>query len=202
MVRVRSLSPALVLTVSMLVLVSCGGTDPYPKDWSSVAAVERGDCSAYTGTFYNYHSKSSPDAPTLKGGLMALLVGLPPPDDTEVAKSVTRVSIERPSAERLKLTGFNGTKLVWQGGRSLPDGSCSKKGLPLSGKLRGSNEENILGVVAVSGRLQSAENGDLIARMRTTFTGIALLVPVSIHNTSWYRFKRIDPEPMSIDPVQ
>jgi hypothetical protein len=202
MVRVHSLSPALVLTVSTLVLVSCGGTDPYPEDWSPVAAVERGDCSAYTGTFYNGHSKSSPDAPTLEGGLMALLVGSPPPDEKEEAKPVTRVSIERTSAGQLVLKGFNGQTYVRQAVRTLEQSTCSKKGLPLSGKLRGSNEENILGVVAINGRLQSAENGDLIARMKTTFTGIALLVPVSIHNTSWSRFKQIDPEPMPIETVE
>lgn len=184
----------LVVLVSILVSVSCATSDSYPEDWPQVVTIEKGDCSAFTGIFNNGYAKSSSDAIRMEGGLIALLIGSASPAESAGAKPVTRVSIERTSPERLVVTGLNRTELVRQGDRQIFRGSCSKKGLPVSGKFGGVNVENMVGFVSAKGHLRLAENGDLVARIRSTFTGVALLVPVTSSVTSWYRFKRIETE--------
>lgn len=199
--NVRWVSPTLLVLVSISVAISCVSTDPYPQDWPAVV-VGKSDCSALVGTFNNGYSKSSSDAITMKGGLIALLIGSANPADAKASLPVTRVAIEFPSPDRLVITGYHRNEIVRKGVRPLSRSSCSKKGLPISGKFSGTNAENVVGFVSASGRLQKADNGDLIARIRSTFTGIALLVPMTASATSWYRFQRIDPEPMSIGPVE
>ena len=202
MKKVRSVSPALLVLVSALVLSSCATTDPYPEEWPPIIEAEKGDCSALVGTFNNGYSKSSSDAIPMEGGLIALLIGQATPAESQGAKPVTRVSIEQPSPDRLVVTGLNFTELVRRGEKSLSGGSCSKKGLPVSGKFGGVNVENMVGFVSAKGYLTRAENGDLVARIRSTFTGIALVVPMTSSATSWYRFKRIEENPATADPVQ
>ncbi|MGB5174488.1 MAG: hypothetical protein WBQ30_07075 [Thermoanaerobaculia bacterium] len=202
MQRVRSVNPPLLVLVSALVLSSCATTDPYPEEWPPIIEAEKGDCSAFIGTFDNGYSASSHDAIPMKGGLIALLIGTAKPAATSGAKTVTRVSIEQPSPNRLVITGLNFSEFVRQGDRSLSGGSCSKKGLPVSGKFGGVNVENMVGFVSAKGYLTRAESGDLVARIRSTFTGIALVVPMTSSATSWYRFKRIEENPATADPVQ
>ena len=202
MQKLRSANLGLLVSLALPLLTSCAATDPYPDDWPAVVAAEKGDCSSLIGTFNNGYSKSTPDAIAMKGGLIALLVGQATPAESQGAKPVTRVSIEQPSPDRLVITGLNFSEFVRQGDRSLTGGSCSKKGLPVSGKFGGVNVENMVGFVSASGHLRGAENGDLVARIRSTFTGIALVVPMTASATSWYRFKRIEENPASADPVQ
>ncbi len=202
MKKVRSVSPALLVFVSALVLASCATTDPYPEKWPPIIEAEKGDCSALIGTFNNGYSASTHDAIAMKGGLIALLIGQATPAESQGAKPVTRVSIEQPSPDRLVVTGLNFTELVRRGEKSLSGGSCSKKGLPISGKFGGVNIENMVGFVSAKGYLTRTRNGDLVARIRSTFTGIALVVPMTSSATSWYRFKRIEENPASADPVQ
>ena len=194
MKKVPSVRPAVLILVSALVLVSCATTDPYPEEWPPIVEAEKGDCSGLIGTFNNGYSKSSHDAITMTGGLIALLIGQASRGESEGARPVTRVTIEQPAPDRLVVTGLNFTELVRQGNRSLSGGSCSRKGLPVSGKFGGVNVENMVGFISASGYLKGAENGDLVARVRSTFTGIALVVPMTSSATSWYRFKRIEIE--------
>ena len=199
--RFLSASRLLLVLTSTALLAGCASTDPYPETWSEIVA-EKGDCSTLVGTFSNDYSKSSSDAITMKGGLIALLLGPASPADAAVSLPVTRVKIEYPSPDRLLVKGYYRKELVREGVRPLARGSCSQKGLPISGKFSGTNAENVLGFVTASGRLQRAENGDLVGRIRSTFTGIALLVPVTASATSWYRFRNIEPKPTTADPVR
>jgi hypothetical protein len=191
----------LALTLAIL-LASCASTDTYPQDWPAVISGERGDCSALVGAFNNGYAKSTPDAIRMKGGLIALLIGSASSKEADGALPVTWLKIEQPSPDRLTVTGYNGKRAVRRGNRPLERGSCSKKGLSISGKFEGVNAENVVGFLSASGHLQRAENGDLVARIRSTFTGVALLVPVTSSATSWYRFRRIDSTPAPADTVQ
>jgi hypothetical protein len=200
--KVRSVSPTILLVVSALVSASCATTDPYPEDWSPITAAEKGDCSEFIGTFDNGYSASSHDAISMKGGLIALLIGTAKPAETSGTKPVTRVTIERPSPDLLVVSGLNYSEPVRRGERRISRTSCSGKGLSITGKFSGTNAENVAGFVSASGHLQRAANGDLVGRIRSTFTGIALLVPMTSSATSWYRFRQIEPEPTADDPVQ
>ena len=202
MLKVRSVSPTLLVLVSALVLVSCVTTDPYPEEWSPIVAAERGDCSALAGTFDNGYSASSHDAIPMKGGLIALLIGPAKPSESSVAKSVTRVTIKRPSPDLLMVSGFHYSEPVRQEERRISGKSCSGKGLSIAGKFSGTNAENIVGFVSASGHLQRTANGDLVGRIRSTFTGVALLVPMTSSATSWYRFRQIEPESAPTDSLQ
>lgn len=202
MQKFRSLKPAPLVIASALVLASCATTDPYPEEWPPVVEAEKGDCSALIGTYNNGYSKSTHDAITMKGGLIVMLIGPEKRAESPGNKPVTRVTIELPSSDRLVVQGFNFSELLRQGERRISRTSCSGKGLAINGKFSGTNAENVLGFISASGHLQRAGNGDLVGRIRSTFTGIALLVPISSSTTSWYRFRQIEPETTSTDPVQ
>ena len=197
-----STSRVLPVLLSVTSLTACASTDSYPEDWSPVVAAEKGDCSALVGTFNNGYSKSTPDALRMKGGLIALLIGSPSSTKSDDAPPVTWVSIEQPSADRLVVSGFNGAKVVRRGERPLERGACSRKGLSVSGKFEGVNAENVVGFLSASGTLRRNSDGDLVARIRSTFTGVALLVPMTSSVTSWYRFRKIERRPTPDDPVQ
>jgi hypothetical protein len=189
--------PALVLT-SLVALMACATVDPYPEDWPAVAA-ERSDCAALIGTFHNGYSRSTTDAMTMKGGLIVMLIGPEESAASAGARPVSRVTIENPSADRLVVKGFNSEGLVREGERRISRTSCTGKGLAINGKFSGTNAENVLGFISASGHLRRAENGDLVGRIRSTFTGIALLIPVSSSTTSWYRFRQIVPQSTPTD---
>ena len=194
MQKFRLLKPALPVIASALVLASCATTDPYPEEWPPIVEAEKGDCSALIGTYNNGYSKSTYDAITMKGGLIVMLIGPEERAESPGNKPTTRVTIELPSSDRLVVQGFNFSELVRHGERRVSRTSCSGKGLAINGEFRGTNAENVLGFISASGRLQRAGNGDLVGRIRSTFTGIALFIPVSSSTTSWYRFRRIEPE--------
>jgi len=200
--KLRSANLGLVVLLSLPVLTSCATTDPYPDDWPAAVASKKGDCSSLIGTFNNGYSKSSSDAIPMEGGLIVLLVGQPSRADSTGAKPVTRVTIEYLSPDRLLVTGLNFSQPVRQEERRISRSSCLGKGLPISGKFSGTNAENVLGFVSASGHLQRSANGDLVGRIRSTFTGVALLVPMTSSATSWYRFRRIEPDPKSTDPME
>lgn len=202
MKKIRSVSPVILVLMTVLVLSSCATSDPYPEDWSPVVTTDKGDCPALVGTFNNGYSKSTQDGIRMKGGLIALLIGSPASAQADDALPVTWVSIEQPSADRLVVTGFNGGEVVRRGERRLVRGSCSKKGLSISSEFEGVNAEDVVGFLSASGTLRGTSNGDLAARIRSTFTGVALLVPTTSSATSWYRFKKMDPKPVSTTPVQ
>ena len=201
MKKFRSVNGALLVLASALALTACATTDPYPEDWPAVAAG-RSDCATLVGTFNNGYSESTTNAMTMKGGLIVMLIGPEARDESPGAKPVTRVTIEQPTPDRLVVKGFNFNELVRQGERRVSRTSCSGKGLAINGKFSGTNAENVLGFISASGHLQRAGNGDLVGRIRSTFTGIALLIPVTSSTTSWYRFRQIEPEPTSTDPVE
>ena len=191
----------LVVSASILAAVSCATTDPYPKDWPAVSAEQR-DCSALVGSYNNGYSKSSPDAMAMKGGLIVLLIGPAEKGESSAEKVVGRVTIEHPSPDRLVVKGFSRDELLRRGERRVSRSACSGKGLAINGKFSGTNAENVLGFISASGYLSRAANGDLVGRIRSTFTGIALLVPISSSTTSWYRFKRIESEATPSNSMQ
>lgn len=199
--RSRSAGCSASVLISIVALMGCATTDPYPEGWPAVAA-ERNDCAALIGTFHNGYSRSTTDAMTIKGGLIVMLIGPAERDEPSGAKPVSRVTIENPSPDRLVVKGFNSEGLVREGERRVSRTSCSGKGLAIHGKFSGTNAENVLGFISASGHLRRAENGDLVGRIRSTFTGIALLIPVSSSTTSWYRFRQIEPETTPADSLE
>lgn len=182
----------LLLPLLVLFLASCVSSDPYPENWSPVAAVGKGECPDLTGVFSNFYSTSSAEAWSIEGGLIALLLDSKSLDATEGPRSVSMVSIEEPTPGRLVIKGWDRSQLIMEGQRRISRGACSKQGASMSGSFRGLNVENVMGFVSAHSTFNRAVNGDLVVRMRSTFTGIALLVPISSTATNWYQFREIE----------
>jgi hypothetical protein len=189
--KLRLAGCSLIVAVCIALLSACASTDPYPESWSPVVA-DSGGCPDLNGTFYNSYSKSDSDAEAIKGGLIVLLLGKPSAEEAEGAVAVERVSIEHQPGRPMVVRGWHDDELVRQGERRISAAACSKKGLSVPGAFRGTNEENVVGFISTSAHLRRAENGDLVGRIKWTFTGLALLVPVTTSSTSWYSFRQVE----------
>jgi hypothetical protein len=103
------------------------------------------------------------------------------------------VSIEEPTPGRLVIKGWDRSQLIMERQRRISRGACSRQGASMSGSFKGLNVENVMGFVTARSYFNRAQNGDLVVGMRSTFTGIALLVPISSTASNWYQFKQIEP---------
>jgi hypothetical protein len=177
----------------VLSLGSCVSSDPYPENWSPVAAVAKGECPDLTGVFNNFYSTSSAEAWSIEGGLIALLLEPKSKTVSEAQRTVSMVSIEEPTPGRLVIKGWDRSQLIMERQRRISRGACSRQGASMSGSFKGLNVENVMGFVTARSYFNRAQNGDLVVGMRSTFTGIALLVPISSTASNWYQFKQIEP---------
>ena len=170
--------------------LACSVTEPYPQDWSDLVVSEGGQCADLSGAFYNACNPASGTFDCLDtGGLAALLLSKYPAAFHPKLATVSRVTIEQLSPMRLVVKAWKGPELLRLEEIELAPQDCKKEGVLIRGGPTLTNIENAAGYGSSSALFQKDEQGDLVARVRTHFTGIVLLVPASFTGTDWYRFE-------------
>ena len=67
---------------------------------------------------------------------------------------------------------------------------CTQNGILIRSGGKGTQIEGGMGVGSSRAVLSKIEDGDLIARLKVSFTGVWFIVPVSGSDYSWRRFER------------
>ena len=181
----------LVLAVGC-VFGQCSTNQPYPEDWSPPAAVRGGECADISGEFSNACSSDNlyEDNCLNTGGLAGLLFAKYAGSFTSKLREVDRVVVYQPSSAQLLVEAWNGKELVRKEEIHVGAEECTEDGILVRSGGKGTQIEGGLGVGSSRAVLSKNEDGDLIARLKVSFTGVWFIVPVSGSDYSWRRFER------------
>ena len=182
--------PVPVLALAVL-FGNCATTESYPEDWSSPGAVEVGECADISGIFSNSctpkdkYDNTCRESGGLAGRLFAQYAGSFHPK----LGTADRVVVSQPTSKRLFVEAWNGEDLVREGEIDLALEDCTEDGVLIRTGLKGTQIEGGIGTGSSQALFSKTEDGDLIAQLKTKFTGVWFVVPVSGSSQVWLRFE-------------
>lgn len=185
--------PRLILVLAIgCAFGQCSTNQPYPEDWSPPVVVREGECADISGEFSNACSSDNLYEENCldTGGLAGLLFAKDADSFTSKLRQVDRVVVRQPSSSQLLVEAWQGKELLREEEIHVGAEDCTEKGLLIRSGGKGTQIEGGLGVGSSRAVLSKNEDGDLIARLKVSFTGVWFIVPVSGSDYSWRRFER------------
>jgi len=181
------------IIASGLACLQCSTNQQYPEDWSPPAAVRGGECPDISGNFSNACASDNvyEDNCLDSGGLAGLLFAKYAGSFTSKLRQVDRVVVHQPSSSQLLVEAWQGKELLREEEIHVGAEDCTEKGVLIRSGGKGTQIEGGMGVGSSLAFLNKNEDGDLIARLKVSFTGVWFVVPVSGSDYSWRRFERL-----------